>query len=126
MSRFLYATPRLVLIALLLSVSGCAARYHEPARADKEAAHLEAIVPIWIVSIDHAKVSRIGISGREEFRISPGPHTIGVEYSIIESQVQTSSTSPALLNFTAAPGRNYYIKAGRIDDHWRPYITDSL
>jgi len=114
------------MIYLLLPAFGCATRYHEPPRADKEAAVLEAVVPVWVVSIDHAKVSRTGITGRKQFRITPGPHTIEVEYSINESTIRAISIKPQPLSFTADAGRTYYIKPGRIDDRWRPFVTDSL
>ena len=131
MGQFLHA-PRLGLIALLLSVSGCAARYHEPPRADKQAAVIEAVAPIWVVSIDHAQVSRVGITGHKQFRISPGDHALEVEYSMVERDTLNrpiggvSSKEPLPVHFTAAPGRTYYIRSGRISNRWGPFVTDSL
>ena len=119
-------------MALLLSVSGCATRYHEPPRADKQAAVIGAVAPIWVVSIDRAKVSRIGITGHKQFRISPGAHAIEVEYSMVERDTLNrpiggvSSKEPLPVHFTAAPGRTYYIRSGRISNRWRPYVTDSM
>jgi len=130
MGRFLHV-PQLGLLALLLSVSGCATRYHEPPRADKQAAVIEAVAPIWVVSIDHAKVSRVGITGHKQFRISPGAHAIEVEYSAIDRDTFNQpiagvrSKKPLPVQFTAAPGRTYYIRSGRISNRWRPYVTDS-
>ena len=131
MGRFLHVrVPRLVLVSLLLSVFGCASRYHEPPRTDVQAASLEALAPVWISSIDHAKVSRVGITGHKQFRILPGSHAIEVEYSLYERSpdgyaVLASSKKPLQLVFTAAPGRTYYVKPGRYNDRWRPYVTDS-
>src|SRR6185312_16084944 len=113
---------------LLLSVFGCASRYHEPPRTDMQAASLEALAPVWISSIDHANVSQAGLTGHMQFRISPGSHAVEVEYSLYEpspngSPALTSSKKPLQLVFTTAPGRTYYVKPGRSNDRWNPYVT---
>jgi hypothetical protein len=120
------------MICLLVSAFGCATRYHEPPGADTQTATLEAIAPVWVVSIDHAKVSRVSLSGHKQFRILPGTHVIEVEYSFHErdfndgSDIHVSSKQAQLLNFVAAPGKTYYIKSGRTAYRWKPFVTDSL
>jgi hypothetical protein len=140
MGRFLHSfSRRLVLVFLLLALSGCAARYHEPPKSESQFASLEAVAPVWIVSIDGKKVSRVGFTGHKQFRVFPGDHVIEVQYSSLErrtnyfwngrayeSEVRLQSNQNVPIKFSAREGRIYYLKAGRMDSSWKPFVTDTL
>ena len=98
---------------------------------------LNASSPVWVVSIDGKKVSRTGITGHKHFRVSPGLHSVVVQYSQLSLPFQESSGSMTYsfqdrafsvqnvpIRFFATSGATYYVKAGRSEDHWKPTITD--
>ena len=139
MGCFLYSCAcRFALFSLLVAFSGCASRYQEPRGDEPQTASLEAIAPVWVVSIDGKKVSRVSISGHKQFKISPGAHTAEVQFSGLErgtnfiwsgrayeSEIHIQSRQNVPIKFSAAGGRTYYIKAGRMDSSWKPFVTDT-
>ena len=126
---------RFVLAFLILALTGCASRYHEPPRSNNQVAQLDATVPVWIASIDGKKVSRVGFTGHKSFVITAGNHLLEVQYSQVQSETSSwnvqsyhyaQSKSYVPVKFTAIAGRTYYVEAGRKGDMWRPYVTDRL
>ena len=126
------------LLAIVLALPGCATKYHEPSRSENRVAFIGATAPLWIVSIDGKAVSRFGITGDKRFAVSPGHHVIELQYSGRERRevedwyglrhtafVGQSSTNNAFLEFTAGAGHNYFVHDGRMDDRWKPFISES-
>jgi hypothetical protein len=129
---------QLSLLAVFCVLPGCATKYHEPSPSENRVAFIGATAPVWIVSIDGKAVSRFGITGDKRFAVSPGHHVIELQYSGRERRevedwygrrrtafVGNSSTNNAFLEFTAVAGHNYFVHDGRMDDGWKPFISES-
>jgi hypothetical protein len=123
------------LLLVLLTFTGCASAYREPALSQNETACINATAPVWIVTIDGKKVSRAGVSGHKQFRVSTGRHLVEVQYSEIGKPIsgipyaardRIVSQKNVPLSFVASAGKNYYVKEGRSGYAWNPFITDSL
>ena len=131
---------QMAVLVTALTMPGCATRYRQPPASESGVAYLEAIAPVWLVSIDGAKVSYASFSGEKRFRISPGRHVIEVRYSGIERQqfvtwdrrhyyqrnVSIQSRGALPLSFAAEAGHTYYIQPGAAGGNWQPYINESM
>jgi hypothetical protein len=127
------------LLLALVTFTGCASSYRQPSLPRNATASLRAAAPVWIVAIDGKKVSRISLSGKKQFRVSPGSHTIEVQYVQFERPYQeesgggatytvlgqTMSEKNILVHFFATAGTTYYVRAGRSEDLWKPVVTDT-
>jgi|SRR5882724_5923003 len=122
----------------LLIFAGCAAGYREPSVPRSEMASINATSPVWIVTIDGKKVSRVGITGHKQFHVSPGQHVIEVQYSQIgmpaekfdgdvtyTTRSHTFSEQNVPVQFFATSGTTYNVKAERSGDLWKPVIADA-
>jgi hypothetical protein len=115
---------------LLLASSGCANHYAEPA-SRKGVAFLQATVPVWIVSIDGRRITNVNVTGVKHLRIPPGDHLVMVKYSSFEHQglmmtAFAGSRNNLPVRFRAEPDHTYYLRDGRLNNRWKPYVTESL
>ena len=136
--RFHLRPSQLLLLALLLALPGCASNYHEPSPAPNQVAFISATAPVWIARIDDRAVSRFGITGNKRFAILPGRHLIELQYSGGERRVVAdelgqyhtvfvshASTNNFYVPFTAEAGHNYFVHDGRMDNRWKPFVSES-
>ena len=116
--------------------TGCASRYREPANSNN-AATLTAAVPVWIASIDGKRVSEAGFTGEKQFRLSPGIHTLELHHSggervvfhdrfgrEFKGRLGYLSKTNVVVSFSAEANHSYYVHDGRMDDRWRPFISE--
>jgi hypothetical protein len=128
---------KVLLLLTAVSAVSCATSYNEPAESNGTA-HVEAVAPVWIKSIDGKDVPRTSFTGVQRFRLSPGEHFVQVKYSGAEEQefvtsddrrirrmIYITSTQDVRLTLTAEAGRTYQIKSGMAGALWEPYIAET-
>ena len=136
--RFHLCFKQLSLLAIPFAISGCATKYHEPSRSENHIAFIEATAPVWIVSIDGKAVARVSITGNKRFAVSPGHHNFELQFASEERRevedwygqrrtafVGQASLGNFFLPFTTEAGHLYYVHDGRMDDRWKPFISES-
>jgi hypothetical protein len=117
-------------------LAGCASRYHEPSRTE-DVAYLTATAPVWISTIDGKSVSRAGILGEKQFALAPGDHVVQLQFSgserrklrdqhgrLFDARIGYYSRSNYSVTFTAHQSRHYYVHDGRMDNQWRPFVSE--
>ena len=124
-----------------LVLAGCATKYQEPPRSETQKAILQAVAPLWVVSIDGRRVSQVTFTGDKQFSISPGNHVFEIKYANYSGsergEYQTSdgrrhtirvykaSRENFFVPFTAQSGRHYYAHGGLELTLWKPYINET-
>lgn len=128
----------LFIFLIALNLAGCAGvqNYREPVFSKDEGAILEAVAPIWIISIDGQKVSNAGLHDDRKIRVAHGNHFLEVAYfrSTIKNNNPsgyaryerrvTRSNKIVQLSISARKGRTYVVYADVTEKTWRPFIRD--
>ena len=124
------------------ALSSCATKYQEPPRSETRNAVIEAVVPVWIASIDGKAVSQATISGVKRCAILPGSHVLEIKYldsfgNGERTEIQTwdgqrhivrvrkFSKEDIFLPFAATEGHHYYAHGGAETTLWKPYINET-
>lgn len=124
-------------LVTLCFLDGCATKYQAPPDSGNNPT-IEALAPVWIVSIDGKSVLRIRFTGNQRFAISPDRHVLEFQFSGWESRecqdlygqrhlvgVRQHSRENLRMSFAPRSGRHYYIHAGVEGAVWKPYINET-
>ena len=124
--------------AVISLLTGCVTESNGPIPVGSPTAIVEAVAPVWIVSIDGKGVGRISITDNRTLSISPGTHLFELKYSGTERRefenwrgehrsglARKMSRQNIRLSAEVLPGHHYYVHAGVAAWLWKPYLNET-